>query len=664
MESWHLRPQHKWWRRMKILYLSLFVFWFFISLVLWYQYLLFSADKWAGRWGTFVEAISTNVSYLPYWWTTANDVYYQGLLFPSCLTYNWTWYQDNLCKVSTDDNVNFVVDVIWDKKWSDDREVTVDDVFFTYNELVRNNFWKIWYLDAYSALKILKKDDWTIHVEFPFASVDNLNFFTQYILPKHIVDWMNLEQYKTDFARNPVYGWCARISEKSKDISSFVLEMDGCDFTSILYYQLKYFWSNAEFETYNKEWGSSVIGLYNTFAKQPWFNEYKVLTDKYMTIFFNNESKQLNKDIKRELWWYINSHIYTWDFENYFFKDQLLFETFWSNWSNLEHQIINKNPNLDVSKDGLESLNINKIPNEIVFSWTKEKQVYYLDIMPESGKFAVYLKSAKKYDSLIITQNDWTWTNRLPFIDSNNRYQFTLDISTNIKEWLNKYAIKWYNKDKIETLADIDIYYLNLPAVNEDNKQEYIAQKWKIKVIYFMDDATRFVAKKFEEILKQSELDQYFYFVWYEKSSEFDAKLLSKDYDVVISQFDFARKKDFSSFLLTDVATINPSLYTNQNMASYISDYVHQKGDVKESLKLQINDIYANDMPFVVLGQIVNPYYLSSEYSILSWWNVYSVEELKDELLRNIEISSNLRLDKNKVLSWTVMQEFVKRNFE
>lgn len=98
---------------------------------------------------------------------------------------------------------------------------------------------------------------------------------------------------------------------------------------------------------------------------------------------------------------------------------------------------------------------------------------------------------------------------------------------------------------------------------------------------------------------------------------EFEAKLLSKDYDIVLSPFDFARRKDFSSFLLTDIPTINPSLYTNPQLASFVSDYIHQTDVVKETLRAQIGDIYANDMPFFLLGQIIQPYYIKERFAIL-----------------------------------------------
>jgi len=137
-------------------------------------------------------------------------------------------------------------------------------------------------------------------------------------------------------------------------------------------------------------------------------------------------------------------------------------------------------------------------------------------------------------------------------------------------------------------------------------------------VIYYNDPASEYVAKRLQDIFAQELVHQYFNFIAFDTLQEFDTKLLSKDYDIVISAFDFARRKDFSSLLLTDVPTINPSLYTNPQLASYISDYVHKPDLVKESLKSQISDIYANDMPFLVLGQIITPFYLKKDFANFS----------------------------------------------
>ncbi len=634
--------------------------WLTLSLILWYQYLLFSSEKDSTRGWTFVEAIFDNVSYLPYWWTNANDSYYQSLFFDSCQKYMSGSYVSSLCDVTTEDNKTYIVSVATWSSWSDWVEVTADDVFFTYNDIIRNNSWQIPHLDVYDVISVNKKDDGTIKVTFPFVSVDNMNFFTQYILPEHVVKSMELEEYKTLFARNPVYGWCARIHESSQDEASLVFELSDCSFTNILFYQLKSFEGEDDFTEYLRNASSNIIGMYSNANEIAWYKNYKVLTDKYMTIFFNHESKHLNNSIRRSLWGLLEKAFYTGDYSNHIFKDHLIFDTFWSEWSNLEHHIINKNPRLDVNKDGLERININKISKKIYLSGGAVNQlVYYLDVMPESDKFAVYFRTEKKYDRIIISHEWTTWTQNLPYNKSIDRYQYNLELGNNITEGLNKYSVKGYNKDKIETIAEIDVYYLNLPAVDDESRQQYIKQKWKIKVIYFDDLASNYVVDKLHAIFDENNASQYFHFVSFSSTSEFDTKLMSKDYDVVISPFDFARKKDFSSFLLTDVPTINPSLYTNTQLASYISDYVHKSDAIRESLKAQINDIYANDMPFIILWQIITPHFVKDNYAVIPSGNVYTIEDFKNSLLENISVVQHARLRKEKVFSWAVMKDFV-----
>ena len=628
-----------------------------------YQFLLFSSEKGGNRGGTFVEAIFDNVSYLPYWGVNANDSFYQSKFFMSCMIYSEGTFENDMCDVTTEDNKTFTVNVKEGYTWSDGFDISVDDVFFTYNEIIKDNLWQISYLDVYDVITISRKEDNSLVIQFPFASVDNFNFFTQYILPQHVVSGMSLEEYKTDFAQNPVYGGCARIHGGAKDSSSLVFELSECD-TNILYYQLKSFESPNDFLSYVNEAETHIVSLYSEAQPLVGYDEYDVLTDKYMTIFFNNESNHLNHSIRRALGGLINETFYTGQYNDYFFKDQLLFETFWSQGGNLENHIINKNPRLDINKDGLERINIQKVPKTVELTWDRAKIVYYLDVIPESGKFGVYFKTQKPYERIIISHEGTTWTITLPYNKDTGKYQYVLELDKNLAEGLNKYSVKWYNKDKIDTIADMDLYYLNLPDVDEESRAKYIEQKGKIKVIYFKDYASEYVAESLQKIFADHTVDQYFNFVGFDTPQEFDTKLLSKDYDIVISPFDFARRKDFSSLLLTDVPTINPSLYTNPTLANYISDYVHKSEEVKESLKAQINDVYANDMPFVVLGQMITPFYIKERYAVLPKDVVYTVETFKKELVESIEIVKNARLSKEKIFSWTVIKEFVNYVFE
>jgi hypothetical protein len=58
-------------------------------------------------------------------------------------------------------------------------------------------------LNARNSVSVALEDD-KVKVTFPTKNSDNVNFFTNAILPKHIVDSMSLEEYKNYFSVSPV----------------------------------------------------------------------------------------------------------------------------------------------------------------------------------------------------------------------------------------------------------------------------------------------------------------------------------------------------------------------------------------------------------------------------------------------------------------------------
>ena len=169
------------------------VFLFFIWLLglgyLYYSYVISSAPTVPAKGGTLIEGVTNNISYLPYVRSTDADIFYQGLLFQGCMSYFGSGYQviyePDLCKVISQDNKTFVVSLNTTGTWSDSTPISIDDVMFTYEDIIKANFWDIPNLRNYEKIEIEKISDNSLSVTFPGASVDNYNFFTNYILPKH-----------------------------------------------------------------------------------------------------------------------------------------------------------------------------------------------------------------------------------------------------------------------------------------------------------------------------------------------------------------------------------------------------------------------------------------------------------------------------------------------
>ena len=81
-------------------------------------------------------------------------------------------------------------------------------------------------------------------------SSDNINFFTNAILPKHVVESMDLATYKNYFSLAPVTDGCAKIMPQTKDVNSLIFDVNACDDTKFAYYQVKNYGSFDEFENF------------------------------------------------------------------------------------------------------------------------------------------------------------------------------------------------------------------------------------------------------------------------------------------------------------------------------------------------------------------------------------------------------------------------------
>lgn len=105
-------------------------------------------------------------------------------------------------------------------------------------------------LTQYNAIDTQKDVNNTLKVTFPTASSDNILFFTNYILPKHILVNAELNDYKSMFAFNPVYTDCANLVSQSNDEYSLVFNLVNCNQSNLNYYQVK---NMISFDTFKRD---------------------------------------------------------------------------------------------------------------------------------------------------------------------------------------------------------------------------------------------------------------------------------------------------------------------------------------------------------------------------------------------------------------------------
>ncbi|MBQ5944871.1 hypothetical protein IJL65_00210 [bacterium] len=104
-------------------------------------------------------------------------------------------------------------------------------------------------MNTWNSVKV-SLEDGKVNVVFPTISSDNANFFVNAILPKHVVESMDLNSYKDYFALVPVVDGCAKIMPQSKDVNSLIFDVNACEDTKFAYYQVKNYGSFENFESF------------------------------------------------------------------------------------------------------------------------------------------------------------------------------------------------------------------------------------------------------------------------------------------------------------------------------------------------------------------------------------------------------------------------------
>lgn len=145
--------------------------------------------------------------------------------------------------------------------WSDGVPVSLDDIFFTYKTILIDNAFELKKLEENTSITITKETN-RLKITFPQANKDNTIFFTNYILPAHVLVEPNIDMYQQSFALEPVYNNCAKIQSQSTDQYSLIFDLTQCKDTNIGFYQVKNLQTFEDFETIIKKDGKSIVDVY------------------------------------------------------------------------------------------------------------------------------------------------------------------------------------------------------------------------------------------------------------------------------------------------------------------------------------------------------------------------------------------------------------------
>ena len=574
----------------KYIIISLSFIWLVLFWHLFYKYIeKISTPKPVKGW-IFLEWVITQniINPFPYIWNNYYSKYVQSYLFKSCLNDLW---KDELCKVSTKDRKTFIVTLTGNNYRSDWRKITADDVFFTYENVIKNNSFWLNNPIPNNIDKVEKINNKTIKVTFKNTTVNNWNLFKEPILPAHILIWATKDYYVYDFTKNLINSTCVKIDPATNYKDKLILDFNNCKNYFINKYQFNLF--NKENQIKNYLTWNTQLDAYDWYENiLPWkFKKFEIKLPIRYALFWNVQkntnpiikaylSNQIINKLKQDFdisnkvdfnWYGLfqlsKVNFSSWDFKNLLLKNliQKQQDNFKSSLEKIEK--IYKYQQWNNNKAYIE----NKLKDKLIIEWTLLTWYDKIWIQANSGNIYIlrtYKPNSKKF-KYVISEKFW-----------------------NIKEWKNTYkifGINWQTKKLVDTITifykkiiypnfqikapDFKIVYLDKPIISSiwDDAVQAIKQVYPWKVIW----------KKVQFL-------------------EYKQILASWDYNLVIANINL-EWKDISSMFLSKNPLDNPSKFVNPNFASLINQDLLVEKKLKKEIFKKLNLIYQQTIPVVII---------------------------------------------------------------
>ncbi len=640
---------------------------FFVTLILWvltslyviYQYLRASSKQVVSKGGTFIEGIFSTTSFLPYLSNDRQSKFYQGFMFDKCLEFEIDQngrpeYKNKLCDVSTRDYKTYHVSLLTGGIRSDWVPLSIEDVFFTYDEIIRHNSFKLTHLDKYSDISV--EMEWNkVKVVFENSSEDNSLFFTNYILPKHALLSPNIDMYQQSFAIEPVYNNCAKIKSQSTDQYSLIFDLSDCKDTNLWFYQIKNTISFDNFKESINQLNWSIIDAYIGDENLKWYQTINLESNKLVTLFFNTKSEKMTVRLRRALWWLIANKFFDSEKDEYMKKyDRDIFVKYTSTGANISEFLSRIDIKWWLGKPELIESWIGEFTWNLNFSNKQKAYAFYTEDSKQD--FMLNLKFENSYDKIAIQHNSWDLYYPSTYSKKNQSANYWIATKNkNLNPGLNSYTIFGFNKDKKEQVGSINLYNLY-----KEDTQDTDWIKENLKILYFDNSLSNYIIGKLKQIFKEMEVEDRF---TYKKSSdvnELEWILTAWEYDIYLNIIDMWLTTDISKLFSVETPKINPSQYSNARLVSLLKQYNESKN--KSKIVEEINNIHSTDMPIVVLWrQYIK---LNLKESMLAKLdmeklNMYEYNR-REEIYKNLSLTENIYIDKEKAWNRKNFWEFIK----
>lgn len=544
--------------------------------------------------------------------------------------------------------------------WSDWAPVTINDVYFTYKSIIKDNYRNIPHLDWFSSLQI-NVDEATLKIVFPKASKDNMIFFTNFILPAHILANISLEEYLIRFIQSPVGSTCARLETVWKDNDNYIFNLSACPDFSLKNYQIRWFKDEASMNA-TIQANKQFIDFSLNPLPADLYKENKVLLNSYLSFFFNAERTM--RTARQRQWLslllkniYIDSNATTWD-DKLFEYDPYLFP--------LEQRASDeeiKKLLLPVPEVKPENNDNTPLENNVITLATPEtnKHIYTIwQKIEEKRPVTIILPNA--YERVSITPDDWNEYFPQSYVAAKKTFQYNLSETVNtIKPWKNTYTIAGYTRSWAKDTRTITIRYLETPPLPVALPEPDTNLNEPFIVVYFEDEITKALIEQFQSYLTSVWRNDRFVFESYTDASGLEGKLTTKEYDIVLRTVSFGLKKDLSILFTTDNPIVNPSIRKNEQLSNLVSSYfLTDNQSQKEKIQQQINDVYRADPQIMILGKSYWTVWVKKNNGITYPEKLYVLWRRK-WFLQKTQLFQHVAIDREKAKKWSTIRQFLKK---
>lgn len=631
----------------------------FVSIAIGYRYVSSVSTPTTSKWGTFVEATLQKPNYLPYVTAQDADKFYQSLLFKWCVYPSYSGvnvvFDNDLCTVNTDDFQTFTVKVEGDTTRSDGTPVTINDVYFTYKSIIKDNYRNIPHLDWYNTILISTENN-ELKFIFPKASRDNLIFFTNFILPAHILANISLEEYMIRFLQDPIWSTCVNLQTAGKDLDNYVFDLSTCKDFYLKNYQIKRFQDASVMRQYIQD-NRQIIDFSLDPLPEEIYTPTPVLLNSYLTFFFNT-SRPTRTARQRQWISALLKEIYASSsgLQDVFVHDPYLFTT-----PNIPLEEIKKRI-LPVPKPVITSgATTQPLPERIDLTNPNNAAIIYTRAEAIDGKIAFFVDLPKSYTRVSVTPNDGKEYFPVSYTPTKKMFQYNLStIYKTIKQWENKYTVRWYQKDTVVDEWKITLWYLDSPPLPEPVEPLPTTLDEPFIVLYFEDAVTNALVQRRKTYLQEHEWSDWFVFQWYTDPNSLEGKLTTKEYDIALRTINFGLKKDLSSLLTTDNPVINPSLQKNEALSDLITAYfLTDNQEQKSKLQQQIQDLHRQNPQLMILWKAYGKVWTKTNGGITYPEKLYVLWRRKG-VLQKIQLFQHINIDRKKVRDWKHFLGFLK----